>query len=98
MGFKFWLIANRSARYCNALTVAGALVSVLAAVVVKVNTGLCRRLPGVESCPAIYHCRGEAFHLLELRAALEQQEVDARFLELGDALTHLFRRADETGA
>ena len=38
---------------------------------------------------------GKPFHLLQLRTALEQQESDARFLELVHTLGHLFRCADQ---
>jgi hypothetical protein len=44
-----------------------------------------------------HHLRGEALHLLELRAALQQQQVDADRREPADALRHLLRRADEPG-
>src|SRR2546421_519482 len=41
---------------------------------------------------------GEALHLFELRAALEQEQPDARGLELGDPLGHAFGRAYQAGA
>src|ERR1700712_1334789 len=40
----------------------------------------------------------EAFHLLELRTELEEQEVDARALKLADAISHLLGCSCQSGA
>src|SRR5262249_42787671 len=45
-----------------------------------------------------HHLRREPLHLLELRAELEQQQLHARALELGDAVRDLPRRPDQPGA
>jgi hypothetical protein len=42
--------------------------------------------------------RGKAFHFLGLRAALEQQEIDAGGFKFRHAVGYLFRGADEAGA
>src|SRR4051812_7214863 len=42
------------------------------------------------------HLRREAFHLLVLRAELEQQQVDPRAFELEDPLSDLIRRSGKT--
>src|ERR1700744_3691270 len=44
------------------------------------------------------HAVAEAFHFLELRAELQQQQVDAHFFELADLLLHLGRRTHQAGA
>src|SRR6266545_1350898 len=67
-------------------------------------SGRCFRTSGVSgrrcSRPRFVadHLRGEALHLLGLRAELQQQEVDARGRELLDPLAHLLGCADEPGA
>jgi hypothetical protein len=44
------------------------------------------------------HLVGEASHLLALRAALKQQQIDANPLELTNVLGDLLRRADKASS
>src|SRR5215471_3063067 len=44
------------------------------------------------------HLLGEAFHLFELRAELQQQQIGSGIFELRDALGHLLRRSHQAGA
>lgn len=44
------------------------------------------------------HRFGEALHFFELRAELEEDDVDAGSFELRESLGNLFWRADKTGA
>ena len=41
------------------------------------------------------HVVGKAFHLLDLRAALQQEQIHPNRLKLGDAVENLLRRAHE---
>src|SRR5580704_16443486 len=52
-----------------------------------------RRRTGGPDNPA-----GEALHLLELRAELQQQKIGTRLLERRDTLAHLFGGPDEPGS
>jgi hypothetical protein len=44
------------------------------------------------------HLRGEALHLFQLRAELQQQQINAGFFKFSDALGHLLRRSHQPGA
>src|SRR5919205_1400436 len=62
-------------------------------------TAAARRSPvGGARVAAADDLRGEALHLFELRAALEQEQLDARVLELFDARRDLLGRPHEAGA